>query len=230
MKKITCLIVPCSPPEFVIAADLFAAQGLASLMNATGKKVTCLSAGENFHLLAVLLAQDEWRLTVVMPHDPLEFMRMTDRIVMLIKSSHLSPHIIILSHAPAGWLIQTLLAQGCAQAALCNVTVLPSRISCSELLIAMSGTVQTSFLRLKADCIQSSPPALTPCEYTAVYSWLAGYSSHAFAAKARRSVKTFYVQRYSGLCKLAFVFPSLKPRRRMNPLQKTPKVTIRGRG
>lgn len=229
MKKITGLIVPCSPPEFVIAADPFAAQGLASLMSATGKKVTCLSAGEYFHLLPVLRSQDEWRLTVVMPHDPLEFMRMTDKVVMLIKSSHLSPHIIILSHAPAGWLIQTLSAQGCAQAALCNVTVFPSRISCSELLIIMSGTVQTSFFRLKADCIQSSPPALTPCEYTAVYSWLAGYSSHAFAAKARRSVKTFYVQRYSGLCKLAFVFPSLKPRRRMNPLKKTPKVTIRGR-
>lgn len=220
MKKITGLVLPCSSPEFIIAADTFAALGLASLMNATGKKVTCLPGGENFHLLPVLRAQDEWRLIVVMPHDPLEFMRITDSIAMLIKSRHLSPHIIILSHVPACWLVQTLSAQGCAQASLCNVTVLPSRISCSELLIIMSGIVQTSFFRLKADCIQSSPPILTPCEYNAVYSWLAGYSSHAFAAKARCSVKTYYGQRYRGLWKLASVFPSLKQRRRMNPLQK----------
>ncbi|WP_347449276.1 hypothetical protein [Pantoea stewartii] len=217
MKKISGLTVPCSPPEFVIAADPFAALGLVCLMNATGKRVTCLPGGESFHLLPVLRSQYEWRLTVVMAHDPLEFMRMTDRIVMLIKFAKVPPHIIILSHAPAGWLIQTLSAQGCAQALLCNVTVLPSRISCSELSVLMSGTVQTSFFRFRTERLQRAPSVLTPGEYTAVYSWLAGYSPRAFAANAHRSVKTYYGQRYSGLCKLAFVFPFLKPRRRINP-------------
>ncbi|MER2046531.1 MAG: hypothetical protein ABS943_22210 [Pantoea agglomerans] len=219
MKKIAGLVAP-APPEFVVAADPFAALGFVCLMNATGKKVTCLSGGESFHLLPVLRTQHEWRLTVVMPHEPLEFMRITDRIVMLIKSVHVPPHIIILSHAPADWLIQTLSAQGCAQALLCNVTVLPSTISCSELSVMMSGTVQTSFFRFRTKRLQSAPSVLTPCEYNAVYSWLSGHSPHAFAAKAHRSVKTFYGQRYSGLCKLASVFPSLKPRRRMDPVHK----------
>ncbi|NQE78194.1 hypothetical protein [Pantoea ananatis] len=215
-----------SRAEFVMAADTLAAMGLACLMNDAGKRVTCLPAGESFHLLPVLRTQDDWQLTVVMPADPLEFLRFTDRIVMLIKCSSVPPHIIILSHAPAGWLLETLSAQGCAQTMLCNVTVLPSRINCRQLFMMISGTVKPSLFRLRADYTGSVLPVLTPREYTAVYSWLAGYSSHAFAEKAHRSVKTFYGQRYSGLCKLASVFPFLKPRRRIHPRLKEQKRSV----
>lgn len=216
-----------SRAEFVIAADPLAAMGLACLMKEAGKRVTCIPAGECFHLLP-MLRQQHWQLTVFMPADPLGFLRTIDRVVMLIKCSYTPPHIIILSHAPAGWIVETLSAQGCTQSMLCNITVLPSRINCRQLFMMISGTVRPSLFRFRADHIGSLLPVLTPREYTAVYSWLAGYSSHAFAEKANRSVKTFYGQRYSGLCKLASVFPFLKPRRRVNHIQQEQKRDVKG--
>ena len=169
-----------------------------------------------------------WRLTVVIPDDPLLLLRLTENLARLVRHCSRPPCVLVISPVPADWLIQTLGSLGCAPGLLSNVTVAPLSITQPLLQFILTGKVSPSLSgpdRLKRkDTLQ----ILTPSEHKAVSDWPSGGTANACASSMGRSVKTLYSHRSNGLCKLSSVFPALKPRGRKHQSQaisKRQKVT-----
>ena len=198
--------------EYVLAPDAYAAKGVRGLLRELGRTCTELSDDSALNSLDKLHVGVLWRLSIIMPSEPLPLLIMIEKLSHLVRCSSRPPRVLILSLVPANWMLLTLIALGCPPGMLVNFTILPARINCASLSVIMSGgeLTQGAYLSLP-------PPIMTPREYRVVSDWLAGRSAQACADSANRSVKTLYAQRYNGLCKLAFIFPELRPRSRPHP-------------
>ena len=195
--------------EYVLAPDACAAAGIAGLFGEMDKGSVRLSEESFLQRPDMFVCSTPWRLTVVMPSDPLSLLYLTRSIVRLVVSCKIPPRILILSRAPANWLMLTMTALGCPPGMLTHISVLPSRIECNALAAFLSGITTPTVPAV----LLENPLILTPGEYQAVTDWLSGCSAQSCAERTGRSVKTFYLQRHSGLCKLAQIFPVLTPRR-----------------
>lgn len=198
--------------EYVLTPDDYASSGLIALLSQQGKTGVLLADDKPLHAPWALHMHDYWRLTVVIPPDPLTLLEMTRRIAGLVQHSSRPPRLLILSPVPAGWLMRTLKALACPASMLSEVIVLPGRTDCATLAALLSGKpggVPTDELQPDTG---SRYPVLTPTEFRAVSDWLAGLPAKACAARNGGSVKTVYLHRHHGRCKLGQLFPQLLPR------------------
>ena len=198
--------------EYVLSPDACARAGINGLLSQQGKASIRLLEEVPLQTSETLHIQMYWRLTMVMPSEPRTLLDLVRKVARLIRSSSRPPRILILSPVSPRWLKQTLMSLACPGGMLIHITVLPARTDCASLAAALSGKPVAVRTGVPADAGNEPCPVLTPAEYQAVSDWLAGHSARACASRTGGSVKTVYVHRHRGRCKLGRLFPELLPR------------------
>lgn len=196
--------------EYILSPDPFAGTGIEELLNEQGKTCVRLPCDIPLHTHAEWHSHTYWRLTLVMPGDPLALLEMIWRLAEVIRFCSRPPRILILCPVAADWLMRTLSVLACPKDRMTLLTVLPCRTDCAVLTAALAGLPIAS--AAQGESLAPPFPVLTPVEYRVVSDWLAGHSARASALRAGGSVKTIYIHRYHGRCKLGCVFPALLPR------------------
>lgn len=216
--------------EYVFSTDTYAATGVMALLSESGSAPVRLIHEENLLDSVFYQTNGLWRLTVVIPDDPLMLLRLTETLARLVRNCSHPPCVLLISQVPADWLIHTLGALGCSPGLLSNCTVVPLGIRQSLLQFMLTGKVSPTFSGPGSVKRKDALQVLTPGEHKAVTDWLSGNTANACASSMGRSVKTLYTQRSNGLCKLSSVFPALKPRGRKHQphaVSKRRKVTTK---
>ncbi|MGX9244034.1 hypothetical protein ACWXWB_22485 [Pantoea dispersa] len=216
--------------EYIFSTDTYAATGVMALLSESG--TTPVRLIDESDLLDSVSVQINglWRLTIVIPDDPLMLLRLTESLARLVRHCSRPPCVLVISPVPADWLMQTLKALGCSPGLLGNFTVVPLSITPSLLQFVLTGKVSPSLSAPQTVKRKDALQVLTPSEHKAVTELLSGNPVHASASTMGRSVKTLYSHRSTGLCKLSSVFPALKPRgkkHQSHAVSKRQKVTIK---